>query len=49
MDDFKRFFSSTLGIVAAVAIVILLLCLCCFALAVIGRLGDPTPAAWLGL
>lgn len=49
-SDFKRFFSSTLGIIAAVAIVIVILCLCCVILAAIGKAyppPTPTPAAWL--
>ena len=49
-QDFKKFFSSTMGIVAAVGLVLLALCVCCLLLAAIGKAyppGTPTPAAWL--
>lgn len=48
-SDFKKFFSSTMGIIAAVTIFLVLLCLCCLILGAIGQNMEPTPtpAAWL--
>lgn len=47
-SDFKKFFSSTLGIAAAVGLVVIVLCLCCLILAAIGQNMEPTPtpAVW---
>lgn len=47
-SDFRKFFSSTLGVLTAVGLVVLVLCLCCLILAAIGKAyppPTPTPAA----
>jgi hypothetical protein len=45
-SDFKKFFSSTMGIVAAIGIVIVIGCACCLILSAIGKAyPPPTPAA----
>lgn len=40
-SDFKKFFSSTLGIVAAILVVLAMCCLCLLALSVIGQMSEP--------
>ena len=44
-DSFKKFFSSTMGIIAAVSVLIIILCLCCIVLAAIGQ-NSETPASY---
>jgi hypothetical protein len=45
-SDFKKFFSSTMGIVAAIGIVIVIGCACCLILSAIGKAyPPPTPTA----
>lgn len=42
-SDFKKFFSSTMGIITAVFLVILVLCACCLIFAAIGQATQKKP------
>jgi len=44
-DSFKKYFSSSMGIIAAVSVLLIILCLCCIVLAAIGQ-NSETPTTY---